>query len=443
RYEVSEDAMEWTFYLREDAKFHDGSPVTAQAVKYSADRLIEIGKGPNSLFKGVIDKDSTIVIDDYTVKFKLLKPFAPFLDVIPWLFIVNPNIVEENKGDDFGQMWLTDHGAGSGAFEIKRIVPGELYEFEAFENYWKGWPEEGRISGFMRKIMRESSERTKALEDGEVHVADWLSAEDQLVLRDVSGMVLVDEPTLNIYDIKLNNKKTYTSDINVRKAISYAFDYEALKNIWVGRAKLLRGPLPPGSEWVNENMEVYETDINKAKEELSKSPWPNGGFELDYVYVTGLEEERQTGLILKDQLAKIDITVNVIPMSWTDAVVLFSDPQTSPDMFPLYSSSAFSDPDNYLWSGYHSSQVGQWTNPGHYENIELDSILEEARGTIDEDKRKQLYNQAQEIVVEDAVNIFGVIPPDFHAWNPNVKGIDYCPIQGSDEEFYWLRIEEN
>lgn len=441
RHEVSEDATEWTFYLRKDANFHDGSPVTAQAVKYSADRLVEIGKGPASLFKGVIDEESTTVLDDYTVKFKLLKPFAPFLDVVPWLFILNPDLVEKNRGSDFGQAWLTDHEAGSGPFTIKEITPGETYEFEAFEDYWRGWPEEGRISGYVRMVMRESSERTAALESGEIHVADWMLAEDQLVLRDVNGMFLVDEPTLNTYDIKLNNRKGYTADINVRKAISYAFDYEALKNIWAGRAKLLTGPLPPGSGWVNTGVEVHELDMEKAKEELSKSPWPDGGFELDYVYVTGLEEERQTGLIFRDQLEELNINVNVIPMSWTDAVVLFGDYQTSPDMFPLYSSSAYSDPENYLWSGYHSSQSGQWTNPGHYENPELDSILEEARGTTDRAERKSLYDQAQEIIVNDAVNVFGVNPPDFHVWSPDVKGFDYCPVQGSDEEFYWIRIE--
>ena len=187
---------------------------------------------------------------------------------------------------------------------------------------------------------------------------------------------------------------------------------------------------------------MYRLDLEKAREELSKSPWPNGGFELDYVYVTGLEEERQTGLILKDQLSKLNITVNIIPMSWTDAVALFANPDTSPDLFPLYSSSAYPDPDNYLWSAYHSSQAGKWTNPGYYENPELDLLLEEARGRIDIEKRKELYNRAQEIIVEDAVNIFGVSPPDFHVWSPKVKGLDYCPVQGSDEDFYWLRIEE-
>ncbi|MCD6590864.1 MAG: ABC transporter substrate-binding protein [Candidatus Aenigmarchaeota archaeon] len=441
-FDVSEDGREWIFYLRKDAKFHDGSPVTAEDVVYSAKRLMRIGKGAASLFKGIIDENSVVAVDNYTVKFVLSKPFAPFLDIIPWLFVVNSKLVKAHEGNDYGQTWLETHEAGSGPFTIKKWVPGEVYEFEAVKDYWRGWPDEGRLAGYVRKVMREASERKKALEKGEIHLADWMSAEDQLVLRDVNGMVLTDESAINTYEIKMNNKKGYTSNIHVRKAISYAFDYEALENIWAGRAKLLRGPLPAGSEWVNRNLNVYRLDLEKAREELSKSPWPNGGFELDYVYVTGLEEERQTGLILKDQLSKLNITVNIIPMSWTDAVALFANPDTSPDLFPLYSSSAYPDPDNYLWSAYHSSQAGKWTNPGYYENPELDLLLEEARGRIDIEKRKELYNRAQEIIVEDAVNIFGVSPPDFHVWSPKVKGLDYCPVQGSDEDFYWLRIEE-
>lgn len=441
RYEVSDDTKEWTFYLRKDAKFHDGSPVTAEDVVYSAKRLMRIGEGPASIFKGIIDENSAEAVDNYTVKFKLLKPFAPFLNIIPWLFVVNSKIVKEHEGDDLGRKWLETNEAGSGPFTIKKIVPGEVYEFEAVENYWRGWPEEGRLAGYVRKVIRDASDRRKALESGEIHMADWMSPDDQLVLRDVYGMTLIEEPTINTYEIKMNTKRGYTANIHVRKAISYAFDYNALAMLWSGRAPLLKGPLPAGSEWVNRNLNVYGLDMEKAKEELSKSPWPNGGFELDYVYVVGLEEERLTGLIIKSQLAQLNITVNIIPISWTDVVALFSDPNKSPDIFPLYSSSAYSDPDNYLWSAYHSSNAGAWTNPGHYQNAEVDRLLEEARTTIDKEKRKQLYDRAQEIIVEDAPNIFGVSPPDFHVWSPKVKGLVYCPVQGSDEDFYWLRIE--
>ncbi|MCS7105910.1 MAG: ABC transporter substrate-binding protein [Candidatus Aenigmarchaeota archaeon] len=438
-HEVLDNGTTWVFKLRKDAYFHDGSPVTSYAVKYSLERLLKINKGPAYMFKGIVNESGIETPDDYTVKIKLLKPFSPFLDIIPWLFIVNPKVVEEHKGDDFGQSWLASHEAGSGPFVIKNWVPGQVYEFEIFENYWKGWPEK-RLKGFTRKVIRESSERINALIKGKVHIIDWISPYDQLLLRDAHGFLIVEEPTINTFEIKMNNEYGPTSNKHVRKAISYAFDYDALEKIWVGRAKLLKGPLPPG-EWVNENLEVYRLNMTKAKEELAKSPWPNGGFSLDYVYVAGLEEEKEVGLILKRQLAVLNISVNIIPMSWADAVASFRNPKNSPNLFPLYSSSAYPDPNNYLWSGYHSSTAGEWTNPGHYKNPEVDKLLEEARGTLDEEKRKQLYFKVQEIIVEDAPNIFGVSPLDFHVISRKVKGFDYCPVQGSDEEFYRVWIE--
>jgi len=238
----------------------------------------------------------------------------------------------------------------------------------------------------------------------------------------------------------MNNQYGPTSNKNVRKAISYAFDYDAIQKIWLDSSQLLKGPLP-SKEWVDENLVVYRQDMNKAKQELAKSPWPNGNFTLDYVYVTGLDEEREVGLLLKKQLAKLNITVNIIPMLWSDAVELFKDPKKSPDMFPLYSSSSYSDPDNYLWSSYHSSKAGDWTNPGWYSNPEVDKLLEMGRKTLNKEERKKIYFDAQNMIVEDAPNIFGISPPDFHVISPKIKGYDYCPVQGSDEEFYWVRLE--
>jgi len=439
-YEVSEDAKEWTFNLVKNAVFHDGSPVTAAAVKYSAERLLRIGGGPASLFEGIMGQDSVSVLDDYTLEIKLLQPFGPFLDTLPWLFIVNPNVVEANAGNDEGQTWLTDHEAGSGPFTMGEWKPGELYEFKAVTDYWRGWPTESYLEGYARRVIEDAAARMQALEQGEVDIVDWASSEEQRRFKEM-GFLIVEEPSVQTYDIKLNSQEGYTADLHVRKAISYAFDYQALQEIWAGRAVLTEGPLPPSLEWAAIGLEVYRLDLEKARAELTQSPWPEGGFDLDYVYVTGLEEERKTGEILRDQLAKLNIKVNIIPMAWADAVITFQNAKTSPPMFPLYSSNALPDPDNYLWSGYHSSQAGAWTNPGHYQNPQMDDLLERARATVDQAERKKLYRQAQQLALDDAVNIFGVSALDFHIYSPYIKGFDYCPVMGSDEDFYWLWLE--
>jgi len=439
-YEVSEDATEWTFNLVENAVFHDGTPVTAEAVRYSAQRLLRIGEGAAPLFAGIMDEESVVVEGDYVVKFRLLQPFGPFLNILPWLFIVNPQLVEANAGSDDGQSWLIDHDAGSGPFTVGEWKPGESYEFRAVPDYWRGWPMEPPPEGYVRIVIPDSAARLQALEQGDVDLIDWATSDDQIRLKE-QGFVIVEEPTMQLYEIKLNNQEGYTANVHVRRAISYAFDYQALRDIWGGRATLAVGPLPTTLELTAEDLEVYRLDLEKARAELSLSPWPEGGFSLDFVYVNGLDEERRTGEILREQLAKINIDVNIIPMSWADAVITFQDPKTAPAMFPLYSAAAYPDPDNYLWTGYHSSRAGSWSNPGHYKNPLMDTLLEQARATVDREERALLYRQAQQLALDEAVNIFGVSTPDFHLYSPNIEGLDYCPVMGSDEDFYWIRLK--
>jgi ABC-type transport system substrate-binding protein len=136
----SPDAREWTIKIVKNAKFHDGSPVKADAVEYSFARLLRKKKAPAFLFVDYMDETSAKAVDDHTVKITLKKAFAPFEQVLPWLFIVNPAVVKQHdvNGDE-GEAWLKDHEAGSGPFVIKRWEVGNLYEFEALPDYWYGW----------------------------------------------------------------------------------------------------------------------------------------------------------------------------------------------------------------------------------------------------------------------------------------------------------------
>ncbi|MBU1340297.1 MAG: ABC transporter substrate-binding protein [Proteobacteria bacterium] len=440
-HEVSKDTREWIFKLSKNAVFHDNTPVTAEAVKYSANRMLRINKGPANLFSGIMDKNSVKVLDSHTIKISLLQPFGPFLHTLPWLFVVNPEKVQAHAGKDDGQTWLSDHAEGSGPFTIGDWKPGNIYEFKAVENYWRGWPDKKHLKSYVRKVINDNENKTIALELGEVDMVDWASPEVQVKLKD-KGFTIVETPTLEIYEVKLNNQRGFTADRHVRKAISYAFDYKTLKKTWKDRATILNGPLPPGLEFSYQDREPYHLDLKKAQQELAKSPWPDGGFLLDYVYVTGLEEERITGELLRDQLALLNITVNIIPMAWADAVTTFNDFNTAPSMFPIYSSKAYPDPDNYLWSGYHSSQAGQWTNPGHYKNPDLDILLETARKTVEKSELKIIYGRIQKTILDDAVNIFCLSTPDHHILSPRIKNYTYCPVMGSDEDFYYLQTAD-
>ncbi|MEO6623938.1 MAG: ABC transporter substrate-binding protein, partial [Burkholderiaceae bacterium] len=103
---VAPSGLEYVFKLDPAARFHDGTPVTANAVAYSFQRTLRLAKGNAWMIAGVVDPAGVEAVDVQTVRFKLLKPFAPFLAVLPWQFIVNPVLVETNKGNDDGQEYL-------------------------------------------------------------------------------------------------------------------------------------------------------------------------------------------------------------------------------------------------------------------------------------------------------------------------------------------------
>jgi peptide/nickel transport system substrate-binding protein len=439
-YDVSADGKVYTVTMRQDAKFHDGSPVTAQAVVYSAERLLRVGQGAAGLFVGILSPGNTVALDDYTVQFTLDQPYGPFPDILTWLFIVNPTLVEANKGDDDGKTFLSQNDAGSGPFKMGRWQPGELYEFLAVDDYWRGWPNENHPTSVVRQVTVEASTRRLAIESGDADMVDWMSVDDINALNGQNGIVAAPGPTLTVYDVKMNTANGPTSDVNLRRAIAYAVDYDALAAIWSGQATLLKGPLPPSLSTRTEPM--YTHDLDKAKEALAASAYPDGT-DLEYVYVVGLEDERRTGLVLQDSLQQIGINLTITAIPWADAVATFADPTTSPAMFPLYSSTAFADPDNYLWVAFHSSQAGQWTNPGYYRNPAVDALLEQARASTDAAQRTQLYAQAEDQILQDSPNLFLVTTPEDHMVGPRILNYAsyYCPVMGSMEDFYFFQVQ--
>jgi peptide/nickel transport system substrate-binding protein len=433
-YEPNEDASEWTVTLDERAVFHDGTPVKASDVVYSAGRLIRKNKGPAWMFVNVMEEGSAVAVDDQTVTFTLTTPFAPFPLILPWLFIVNEKVVKENEVDgDEGEAWLLDHEAGSGPFTIERWQVGDAYEFKAVEDYWWGWPEEGRLAGYIWKISRESSSTRLMLLNGDAHIGFDLSSEDAEALRQEPSLKVNDERGFSVFAVKMNNQRGPTSDINVRKAISYAMDYEAIIEALNGHAVLLEGPLPSNlGDFHNPNLELYRHDMDKAAAALAEAAaeYASGGFELEYVYVTGLQIEEQIGLILLDKLSQLDITLNIVPMVWPDMVARAQEVDTCPDMMAVYSGTTYADPDNFLWQAYHSSQAGFWAAASHYMNPEFDKVLEDARATPDHAKRVELYHRAQEMLVADAVEIFGQSEIGRATWTTKLGGYRVTPIMG-------------
>ncbi len=127
-------------------------------------------------------------------------------------------------------------------------------------------------------------------------------------------------------------------------------------------------------------------------------------------------------------------------MEWANAVALFGDPETAPAMFPIYSGSDYPDPDNYLWQSFHSSSAGTWTGADHFADPAVDALLEEARASTDEDHRVDLYNQVQDVVIDQAVEVYLLSPVDAIPHRTEVVGYQFTPVMGSQPWWYLISL---
>lgn len=440
RYEVSDDGRRYTFHLVDDARFHNGDPVDAEAVRWSFERTLKLGKGPSWMLSAFLKPGNIEAAGPHTVVFNLDRPFAPFTSFLPWWFIMNPKEVMANEVDgDMGQKWLIDNEAGSGPYRLKRVEQGTLYELERVQDYWKG--HQGPLGGIVYKLVRESAAQRAALLRGEADIATGLSPDEFDQLANVPGMVTSTEPALTAFGIKFNTQGEKMSDRNLRKAVAYAFDYDALVKIYNGRAVLQTSPFSDAIKGKITVPDMPRRDLAKAKEYLAKSRWPDGGIELEYVYVQGLEEERLMGLILIDNLKDLNLTLKMVPLTWANMVARGSKVETSPDMMAIFATPVSTDPDAVAIQ-YHPSSHGAYYGVHFYDNPEVTRLIEEARFASEWEKRAPLYAKIQQLIVDDQPEIFGMMRERRIVYRDWVKGFEYSPVRMTEEiDLYPLYIE--
>ena len=427
-WEVNDDATVWTFTLHDHAVFHDGSLVNAEAVVYSFNRVLAISGAPSWRWETIADENTAQVIDEFTVEFTLTQPYAPFIGTLPQLFVVNPAIVEANLGDDMGQTYLKQNAAGSGPFMQGRWEIGNIYEFIAVDDYWAGWTGDDHIDGFFWIIQRDPSSQLNSLLAGETHIADTVAGSDKEKVVDSADHIWEEHGGFFTNTLKMNNQGEYTSDINLRKAVAHAMDYESMVAAQDVPITILPGPTPANFVGYVDGLDYPEFDLDKAREYLAMTPWPDGGITLDYVYVTEFPREEIPGLILLEGLAQLNIELNMIPMLWPDMVASCASPETGPDIINIYTLPPFLDADAHLYNQYHSAQWGSFNSCSFYSNARVDELLDAARTIGDAETRQAMYTEAQEIITAEQPSVWMYTEDSSISLNTCVKGFRYSPM---------------
>jgi len=407
KWDVSDDGLEYTFYLKQDVTFHDGTPFNADAVKFSFERQID----PNHPFHdtgqyayaeftfGTVDKIE--VIDDFTVKITLKEAFAPFLSNLAMhaASIVSPTAVRE-YGADFSM-----NPVGTGPFKFVSWDPGVEVVLEKNPDYFKGAPE---IDQLIFKPITEAQTRLAELEAGNIDLIVSVPPDDLERLRSDENLQVVEQAGMHTWWTAFNTQKEPFNNVKVRQAVSYAINKEAIVDgILQGTGELANTPLPPTVWGHNPNVKNYEYDPEKAKELLAEAGYADG-FEVTYWVPesgSGMQQPQAMAAAIQADLKEVGITVEIQTLEWgayLDKVFLPPD-QNDMDMHQMSWIGDNGDPDNFLYILLSSEQ---WPTAGfndsYYKNEKVDELLANARVTKDKGERTAMYEEAQVLIMEDA-----------------------------------------
>jgi len=407
-WEHNDDYTEWTFHLRQDAKFHDGTPLDAEAVKFSFKRLVTIEQGMSYILgQFITDPDNEIiVVDPYTIQFKFENSTPLLLKALSsgyGSYVINPKAVAEHEVDgDQAHQWLNTNVAGSGPYEMTEYTPNQQIVLTRNQAWW-GWDDKFHFGKIILKVVPERATRRSLIETGDADATFNLSPEDWDVLKQNPDVVVDLPPGLAIAYITLGNQG-YLADPRVRQALNYAFDYDGYINgMWKGYSTRSYSILPGGMQCSDPDVFKYNTDLEKAKALLTEAGVPMDG-SITWLYWA--EEgggDMGAGPILQSQLQKLGINLKVEEHDTaTVSGIFYSDTMEGrPDMFSWGWWPDYNDPTDEAWVTIHSGAAGsQGGNGGFYSNAEVDRLIDEAAALADETELCAMYKTIQNLTTE-------------------------------------------
>ena len=430
-WEISDDGLTYTFHLRHGVKFHDGSPFNAQAVKFNLDRIVDPQTKSQKAVFMLGPYDHAEVVDDYTVKVYLKEPFAPLLDSLSQVYLgmASPAAVEK-WGLDY-QM----HQVGTGPFMFKEYIPKDHLTLVRNPGYnWApaifGHQGPAYLQEIEFRFFVEPATRVLALEAGEAHVMGEIPPQDAQRLSDDHGFQLIPVALPGTpLQIFLNTERPPTDDLRVRQALIYATDREAIvAAIFKNLSPAAHGPLNAVTIGYDEEVAgLYTHDPEQAKDLLKAAGWvdvdgdgvleKNGQPLRVEAYLMGWGFMPEVAQLVQAQFKAVGVEMRSQVVAYPAALEAAREGKHNLIPFSLSSS----DPD-ILRTFFHSGGGFNWAK---VRDPRLDALLEEGARTLDPEKRKELYAEAQRIIMTEALIIPVRDYVNLNAASVQVKGLRY------------------
>jgi len=404
---ISKDGLKYTFKLRKGVSFHDGTPLNAEAVKFSIERQIipehpfnKLGKYPfaNYFFGNV---KAVEAVDPQTVEFILKEPRASFLAVLTAgaASIVSPTAVRK-LGVDYP---LTP--VGTGPFKFVAWDRGQRVVLEKNAGYWK---HPVKIDRVIYRPIVEGQARLTELLTGALDLIVDTPPDFVPQLESNPKVMVLKQVGVHVWYLGINNQKKPFDDKRVRQALNYAVNKEALvRDVLKGTGSFSRGPVLPNTWGADAALKAYPYDPERAKKLLAEAGYPSGFSTTLWVPESGSGMQLPVAMstVIQSNLKAVGVNVALQTMEWGAYLAKLRTKEQ--DLFALSWMAGNEDPDLVMYPLLHSSQ---WTpngpNRALYKNEKYDELLHQARLTTDQKKRAELYREAQRILVDDAPWVF-------------------------------------
>ncbi len=449
RWEISEDGTSYTFRLHPDAKFHDGSPVTANDVKWSIDRVTDpelaspvahqylddiVGVGER--LDGNSGQVSGVqVVDEQTVRFTIDAPKAYFLAKLtyPSGFILDQANVET------GENWFETPN-GTGPFRLAEYEIGETLRLARNEYYHLGPPHLDEV-----EMILSGGSRMILFENDEIDVTGVGLADLERVLDPTSELnpLVHDYPArFSTSYIGLNTEQAPMDDPKFRKALNLAINRDEIASVvYEGAVRPAKTIIPPRFPSYNPNLNPYPYDPEEARRLLAESKYgadPDSIPRLILSISGSLGAAVPLGLevILQSWEQELGLQVEIQQTEWATFLEDINDKKYQ--MYSIAWAADYPDPENFLDLLFHSESEG---NRSNYSNPEVDALLEEARVVNDPTARFELYNRIEEMILDDAPWVLLWNDEDWYFLiKPHVK--DYFLLPMTLAKFRYVHFEQ-
>jgi peptide/nickel transport system substrate-binding protein len=407
------DGKTFTFKLRTDVKFQSGDLLTADDVVFSLDRMKAIGKGLSYLFANV---DKAEAVDASTVKFALKGPYSPFLAALLRLPIVDKKLIMANLGagdgamKDWGQAYLSAHGAGTGAYKVVSHNPEAETVMVKNPDYFLGVPPKAPDEVHDRYGLEASTVRMQLPHGEDDITSQWLPPEVLKSLAAGGAKLLLESGSSGFY-IKMNTAKPPFDDINCRLAATNAFDYDAaIKMVAVtdkiAQASPSTGALPVGMLGALPASNAYHRDLGAAKKYLSQCKYKPQDFTLELSWIGEVPIEERYALLMQSNFSDIGVKSEIKKVPWALFTEQVTKPENTPNISQVFVNAVTGDPDTLVYGMYDSSAAGTWQSPEYLKDAKVDEWLDKGRTAASDADRAAAYVELGKRLHELAPTIF-------------------------------------